>query len=224
MRRDLPVNPAPQAGLRVVAPHEPSPRDLQFLSRTIAREFRAPDADNGVVLAFSCPDADALCTDFMLAQADSLGRELESTVLLIDARGRRREGGLTERLGLAGKPGVADAIAAGSGVAVPEPHRTPLPGVAILPAGLATLPGSAAFEAGVASLVAWARPRYRHVLLQVGDVAGDTRDLLAAVQGDSAVIVAREHQTSLGALQECATLLRENGARDVSAVIVEAVR
>jgi hypothetical protein len=144
--------------------------------------------------------------------------------LLIDARARRRDGGLSERLGFGASPGVADAIAAGPGPAVPEPHRTPIPGVFVLPAGLAALPGSAAFESGIASVIAWARPRFGHVLLQVGDVASDTRDLLAAVQADGVVLVAREHRTVMGALQDAAALLRENGARDVAAVVVEAVR
>ena len=222
MQRDLAI--VSPTDTHVPALRGPAPRDLQFLSRTIAREFRAPGVQEAVVLAFSCPDADTLCAEFMLAQADSLGRELASTVLLVDARGHRRDRGLTEHLGLAGEPGVADAIAAGQGAPVPEPRRTPLAGVSVLPAGIAALPGSAMFDAGIATLVAWARPRYGHVMLQVGDVAGDTRDLLAAVQADGVVLVAREHRTLLGVVQAAAALLRENGARDVSAVIVEAVR
>ena len=220
MQRDLTLAP-PEAAPAHAAANGAS-RDLRFLSRTIAREYPAASAQHGVVLAFSCPDEDALCADFMLLQADALCSELESTVLLVDARGSRHGGGITERLGLGGLPGVSDTIAAGPGAPAPPLCATGAPGVFVLPAGGGPAVGTSSFELGLASLLTWARPRYRHVLLQVGSVVADTRDLVAALQADGIVLVAREHRTMVSALDEASAVLRENGARDVSAVLVEA--
>jgi Mrp family chromosome partitioning ATPase len=80
----------------------------------------------------------------------------------------------------------------------------------------------AALQQHLAALLEWARSGYGHVLLQVGSVLDDTRNLVTATQADAVLLLAREHRTTLSALQESSDVLRENGARSVAALLVKA--
>lgn len=225
MQRDL-LLPASETGtLPVPAGHAPFAgvaRGLRFLSRALAREYPAAATEPGAVLAFACPDGDALCADFVMLQADALSAELEGAVLVVDARGARREAGITERLGLAEVPGLSEMMVSGTGE--PQVRSTVAPGVFVLSCGRSDLPGTVAFQRGIASLLTWARPRYRYVLLQIGSIVIDTRDLLAALQADGVLLVAREHHTLLAGVEEAAAILRENGAKSVRSVLIEGGR
>jgi Mrp family chromosome partitioning ATPase len=216
-RARFPIAPADTGA--VTAPSPGAVRAYRYVSRTIAREFAR--GDSGAVLAFTCPDSDEACTNVMLLQADALREELESSVLLVDARGGDRGGGLTQRLGMEALPGFADLLAQPAADFSRLVQRTVLTGVDVLPRGTGAARGMGAMQGQLHLLVMWARTRYRHVLLQVGAVTTDTRNLVGALQADAVVVVAREHGTPLHLVEEADEVLRENGAPQVVALVVE---
>jgi hypothetical protein len=204
------------------APADPSLRTYRFLSRAIAREY--PRGALGVVLAFSSPDDDALTTNALLLQAYGLQAELDSAVLVIDARVVERGGGLTHRLGMGDRPGYAEVLEHGISDVATLVQPTAVAGVDVLPmgtaAGATTRMGN--LQQNLAALLVWARENYGHVLLQVGPVAEDTRNLVTAAEADAVLLVASEHRTMMAALGESTEVLRDNGVRDIRALLVKA--
>lgn len=203
-------------------PADPSLRTYRYLSRTIAREY--PRGARGVSLAFCCPDDDALTTNALLLQAYGLQAELDSAVLVIDARVVERGGGLTHCLAMGDRPGYAEVLEHGTADVATLVQASAVPGIDVLPMGTAAgaTTRMANLQQNLATLLAWASEGYGHVLLQVGSVLEDTRNLVTAAEADAVLLVASEHHTMMAALQESADVLRENGVRDIRTLLVKA--
>jgi len=202
---------------------EPASRSFRYMSRLIERDF--PAGERGRCLAFSGTDSDALSTDALLMLAYCLRSELESRVLLVDARLRAREEGLTGRLGLLDVPGFADVMAGGAAAVEALVHPTAVGGVDFLPAGGAG--GSGAVPADremLAKLFEAARARYPYVLVQVGSVLRDTRSVVTVGQADATFLLASENRTFMRVLDESRQLLQSNGVADVRVVVAGAGR
>lgn len=210
-----------EPALRPSASANASLRSHRYLSRTIGREY--PCGARGVVLAFSCPDDDEVATGTLLLQAYGLQAELDSKVLVVDARAADRGGGLTQCLGLTDRPGYAEVLQHGIADVAALVQPSAVTGVDVLPAGTAAAASRmVSLQLNLAALLDWARSGYGHVLLQVGPVLDDTRNLVTATQADAVLLLAREHRTMLSVLQESSDVLRENGARSVTALLVKA--
>lgn len=194
---------------------EPASRSYRYMARLIELEF--PVGERGVCLAFSSSDSDTLSTDAMLMLAYCLQSELEGRVLLVDARLRDREDGLTGRLGLLEASGFAEIMAGEA--AAPDAFALPtaVPGVDILPCGKA---GAApADRERLGRLLDEVRTRYSHVLVQVGSVLKDTRSVVIVAQADATFLIARENRTFMRSLDDSRELLVRNGVKDVRVVV-----
>lgn len=199
-------------------PAEPASNSYRYLSRLLDREH--PRAGGGVVLAFNCPDDDLLTTSVLLMQAYCLQSELESSVLIVDARVSDGGRGVSERLGLQGARGYADVLA--TGLAGVELFIQPsgVSGISVLPQGVGVTQRVVAVQESLAALLEYARKRYGHILLQVGPVLEDTRSLVAASQADAVLLLGHEHKTMMATLDASRQILESNGARAVHAVVV----
>lgn len=220
--RHLPKLVPDEAPALRLPPADPALRTYRYLSRTIAREY--PRGARGVALAFCCPDDDELTTNALLLQAYGLQAELDSAVLVIDARVVERGGGLTQCLGMGDRPGYAEVLEHGTADVVTLVQSSAVPGIDVLPmgtaAGATTRMGS--LQQHLSVLLDWAKGSYGHVLLQVGSVLEDTRNLVTATQADAVLLVASEHRTMMAVLDESAQVLRDNGAGDIRALLVRA--
>src|SRR5688572_10807087 len=90
---------------------EPASRSYRYMSRRIEREF--PVSDNGICLAFTSSGSDRTTTEALLMLAYCLRTELDSRVLIVDARLRDADTGLTGRLGLLEARGFAEIVREG---------------------------------------------------------------------------------------------------------------
>jgi Mrp family chromosome partitioning ATPase len=200
----------------LVRHREPASRSYRYMSRLIERSFDA--SQGGVCLAFSATDGDRPVAAAMLLLAHCLQSELDCRVLLVDARLREPQQGLTGRLGLGGAEGCAELLRKGVEGLESVIRPTAVQHVDFLPAGLAQLDAAVEREA-VSSLLAAARQRYRFVLVQIGSVLLDTRNVVVASQADAVFLLAHENATLMKSLQRCHEVLGDNGVTDVRVVL-----
>ena len=199
----------------VLRSSEPASRSYRYMARLIEREF--PVGERGVCLAFSSPDSDTVSTDAMLMLAYCLRSELEGRVLLVDARLRDREDGLTGRLGLLEASGFAEVMAGEAGAPDTIVLPTAVAGVDFLPCGKAgTAPAD---RERLGRLLDEVRTRYSHVLVQVGSVLKDTRSVVIVAQADAMFLLARENRTFMKSLDDSRELLDRSGVTDVRGVV-----
>lgn len=202
----------------VLRSREPASRSYRYMSRLIEQEFSRDGT--GVCLAFSSPDNNKVSTDALLMLAYCLQSELDSRVLIIDARLTDLSGGITGRLGFAGMPGYADMLRDTSQDKARLIRQTTVANVEVLPAGSAGDSGATNIDRDrLSALLEGMRAQYGHVLLQAGSVLGDTRNLLTVAQADIVFLLAEENRTRLKPLDDCQKLLLNNGVRDVRIVI-----
>jgi hypothetical protein len=112
---------------------EPASRAYRFMSRLIDREF--PRGERGVCLAFSSPDSDKVTADAVLMLAYCLRGELDSRVLIVDARLKDQAAGVTGRLGLEQCQGFAEVLREGYAGREGLVLATQVENVDVLPAG-----------------------------------------------------------------------------------------
>ena len=197
---------------------EPASNSYRYLSRLLDREL--PRIDGGVVLAFNCPDDDLLTTNTLLMQAYCLQSELESSVLIVDARVSGNERGVSERLGLQGARGYADIVEHGLAGIELLIQPSGIAGISVLAQGGNVTQRVVAVQENLAALLEYAKKRYGHILLQVGPVLEDTRSLVAAIQADAVLLLGHEHKTMMATLEASRQILESNGAKAVHAVVV----
>lgn len=221
--RMSPLNKKPQPpwyeGLldAVLKEREPASRSYRYLSRLIEREY--PTQAGGVALAFCSPDDDALSSTVLLMLAYCLQSELGSSVLLVDARAKDGGGGLSRRLALDAQAGYAELLA--DGPANFDQMRQPsgIDRVAVLPRGAQDGAPLVVQRQHLAALLAQARARHDYVLVQLGSVISDTRNLVTATHADAVLLLAHEDRTLLRTLDAAQQLLHDNGVADVRAII-----
>jgi len=200
---------------------EPASRAFRFMSRLIEQEFVR--SDGGVCLAFSSPEADSASAHALLMLAYCLRSELDSRVLMVDARLMNQSVGVTGRLGLTRAQGFAEILREGFDDREHLVHATPVPGVDVLPAGDPTGEGKTPLDrVRLAQLLAVARVRYPYVLLQVGSPLRDTRNVMIATECDAVFLLAEENQTFMKMLDACRNVLLSNGVKDVRVVVTGA--
>jgi Mrp family chromosome partitioning ATPase len=189
------------------------------MSRLIEREFGHAKG-SGVCLAFSSPDSDKVTANAILMLAYSLQSELGSKVLILDARLKNQAEGVTGRLGLLNAPGFAEVMRAGYAGNQPVLRHTRVPNVDVLPAGSARSGMAMSMNPqGFRRLLEAAKARYDHVLVQVGSVLNDTRNLTAAAAVGSVFLFVEENKTLMKALDDSRKLLLSNGVTDVRVVV-----
>ena len=210
-------------GIREVLLRGAEPASIAYrrMARLIDREF-GTQGEAGACLAFASPDSDDAGAGALLMLAYCLRTELEARVLLIDARLKDKEGGLSGRLGLAGSPGFAEVIAGGIEGREQLIAGTAVSGVDILPAGDPDGRATPMDHDNLRRLVAAARSRYRYVLLQVSSPLRDTRAVLTALEARAVFLIVEENRTFVSALDECRKVLVDNGAPDVRVVVAGA--
>ncbi len=203
-------------GLRdaVLKGREPASRTYRYLARLLERDFDTSAGGN--CLAFFSLDDDRIAADTVLLLAYCLRSELDSRVLLIDARVRELELGLSGRLRLASAPGLLDLLGNDADAGRDLIQHTAQEGVDILPAGKGD--GSIDRER-LQALLQSLKSRYQHVLMQTGPVAADTRYLGAAAQADAVFVVVQEHQTLMRSISDCQNLMHNNGIADVRVIL-----
>ncbi len=203
-------------GLRdaVLKEREPASRTYRYLARLLERDFDT--SAGGTCLAFFSPDDDRIAADTILLLAYCLRRELDSRVLLLDARVRDLGLGLSGRLRLASAPGYLNALGDDAGDGRDFIQRTAQDGVDVMPAGSG---GESVDLDRLQTLLKRLKSGYQHVLMQTGPVAADTRNLGAAAQADAVFVVVREHQTLMRSISDCQTLMHNNGIADVRVIL-----
>lgn len=197
---------------------EPASRTYRYMSRLIEREFAREGS--GVCLAFSSTDDDKASTDALLMLAYCLRSELDSRVLVIDARLKEQARGITGRLGLLQAPGFAEIIQEGfaGNEALVVPTR--VSNVDVLPSGDPRGVGTVAVDRErLGRLLEATRQRYDHVLLQLGSVLRDTRNVVTAAQCDAVFLVVEENRTFMQSLDDCRRQLLDNGIEDVRVIV-----
>ena len=197
---------------------EPASRAYRFMARLIEREF--PRNGRGACLALASPDSDRLGADALLMLAYCLRSELDSRVLLVDTRLKARAEGLTGRLDLLGATGFAEVLSGGLGARDDWFLATRVERVDVLPAGDPADRGAVSMDrARLTELLAAARDRYDHVLLQLGSPVRDTRVIMPALEADAVFLLAEENRTFMKGLDDCRKVLRDNGVADVRVVV-----
>lgn len=204
----------------LAGPRDLASRDYRYMALRLQREFPT-GAGRGLCLALSAPQHDELTAEVALMLAHSLANELGSRVLVVDTRVRPHRRGLTEWLRLQGRPGFAEAMAAGAAQAAQDVVATRVERVDALPAGVAQQPVQVTPDR-LGALLDWARSQYAYVLLAVGPVQDDTRHLLTAAAADLVFMLARENHTLMRNLEDGQVLLRRSGAAAVRTVVVGA--
>lgn len=195
---------------------EPASRSYRYLAHLIERAY--PRGEGGTALAVCCTDGDALAGDMVLMQAYCLQSEIGASVLMIDARARDVGGGISDRLGLESQPGYADMLLRGGADLDALVRRSGVDQVDVLPQGSGN--GSVVVHrAHLSALIAHAKTRYDYVLLQLGSVIADTRNLVTATHADAVLLIAREDQTLMRELAATQELLEANGVEDVRVVL-----
>ncbi|MGV8932442.1 MAG: hypothetical protein ACOH1R_10100 [Luteimonas sp.] len=188
------------------------------MSRLIEQEFPGPEM--GACLAFFSADSDSTTADTLLMLSHSLQSELDSRVLLIDARFRDADAGLTGRLDMLAAPGFADIMRVGVNGWFDSIRKTALEHVDVLPAGLLGPSDTLQLDREHwAELLEAAAGRYRHVLIQVSSVLTDTRSLLAVAQTDAVFIIVKENLTLMKVVSDTRKLLLSNGIEDLRVVL-----
>lgn len=201
---------------------EPASRAYRYMSRLIEREFVRRGGD-GACLAFSSTDSDKVSTDALLLLAYCLRSELDSRVLLMDARLKDQAEGITGRLGLVDSPGFAEILRDGCGGLEDLIQATSVAGVEVLPAGDPRGTNSTPMDRKkLRELLDAAKARYDHVLVQVGSPMRDTRALMAAAEAEAVFLLAEENRTFVTTLDECRKVLIDNGVSDVRVVVTGA--
>jgi MinD-like ATPase involved in chromosome partitioning or flagellar assembly len=149
-----------------------------------------------------------------------LQSELETKVLIVDARLKLPFEGVTGRLGFQNAPGFADVLRVGFKGSNGLIRATPIANVSFLPAGL-TWQGSPAVidRPRLSELFDALRNEFDFVLVQLGSVLADTRTLITAEEANTVFIVAEENRTYLKSLDECFRVLVNHGVRDVRTVV-----
>ncbi|RQP22094.1 hypothetical protein DZC73_24100 [Albitalea terrae] len=203
----------------VVKTREPASRTYRYMSRLIEKEF--DHKAGGVCLAFFSLDGDKVSSDALLMLAYCLQTELGSKVLVVDARVKDSEGGISNRLGLGAARGYADVQREGlNGKHLPVTASS-VPGVDILPAGQITEGSKSGVDIGrLREMLDVARSQYQHVLVQVSSVLADTRYMVTVAQADAVFVLTLENKTLMRSLDESRKLLRANGVMDPRVVVV----
>ncbi|TXH35875.1 MAG: hypothetical protein E6Q94_03565 [Burkholderiaceae bacterium] len=201
----------------VVKEREPASRSYRYLSRLIEREY--PRTDSGVVLGFSCANDDQLSTNVLLMQAYCLQSELGGSVLLIDARVKNDGGGISQRLGLDHQTGYAELMREGPAEMAALIQATTVPNVSVLPQGGQAGKPLVVHRQHLTTLLEQARAGYNYVLLQLGSVTADTRNLVSATHADAMLLLAHENKTLMRELLAAEQLLRGNGVDDVRVIV-----
>ena len=197
---------------------EPPSRSFRYLARLIERELGG--RTTGLVLAISGIDKDESPANALLMLAYCLRSELDSRVLMIDARLKDIAGGISGILGLQDAPGYAQIMRAGPGDPKAFIQQTRVAGVDALPAGQPASGTAVALDnATLRHLLDWARGEYDHVLVQVGSALRDTRNATTAVETDAVFLFADEHKTFMKGLDDCRQLLLSNGAHQVKVIV-----
>jgi polysaccharide biosynthesis transport protein len=166
-----------------------------------------PDSTDRILISSAEPSDGKTTVSINLAVSFA---QAGKKTLIIDAD--LRKPGLTTRLGLKGQQGVADVLAAEVGpVQTVEQwiHRTELPGLDVLPAGLRR-PDPAELLGGpyFAELLTWADSRYDQVLVDCPPVLAVSDAQIVGRLLDGAVLVVRpekNHRRSV--LKACESFL-----------------
>ncbi|HST02107.1 MAG TPA: hypothetical protein VLJ84_10660 [Usitatibacter sp.] len=202
----------------VVRNQEPASRSFRYLARLIDRELGG--RTTGLTLAMLGVDRDDSPADALLMLAYCLRSELDSRVLVIDARLKDIGMGLTGQLGLESAPGYAQLMRDGIGNQAALVQDTRVTGVEVLPAGHPVAGAAADLDRStLRHLLEWARAEYDYVLLQVGSPLNDTRNAVTAAEADAVFLLADEHQTFMKRLDDCRHLLMANGAQAVKIIV-----
>ena len=201
----------------VVRDAEPTSLAYRYMARLIEREFSREQS--GLCLAFSSPEDDKVSTDAILMLAYSLRSELDSKVLIVDARLTDQRAGISGRLGLVGSPGYAEILREGFGGRDGLILASRVQNVDILPAGDPRGDAARALNlANLRQLLEAVRNRYDHVLVQLGSLLRDTRHVMAAAEADAVFLLAMENQSFMKGLDDCLKILRSNGVAQVLTV------
>jgi len=199
---------------------DPASLAYRYMTRLVEREYKVDGI--GACLAFSAPDGDKVTTDALLMLAYSIRIELGATVLLLDGRLRDRASpqGITGRLGLESAPGFYEILREGFADNAHLVQRTSLGGVDCLPAG-GPQDGAAAplDRARLRELIEELVKRYDYVLVQVGSLLGDTRNLMTVAELGRVILVAEENRTMMKTLDDCLKILADNGVAEVRTVV-----
>ena len=197
---------------------QPASRSYRYMSRLIEREF--PVGESGVCLAFSSSDSDQVTTDSILMLAYCLRNELDSRVLIVDARFKDSATGLTGRLGLLDAPGFVEILREGFAGNEALFRPTAVAGVDVLPVGGPRGGGSIPVDREkLRDLLDAAMARYNHVLVGVGSVLHDTRHVLTVAEADVVFLLAQENRTYLKSLDDCRQRLQSSGVADVRVLV-----
>lgn len=206
---------------RLFLPREPASRAYRYLARSLERDFKT--SGSGVCLSFCAPDDDTIAADAVLMLAFCLQSELDSRVLIIDARFKSSAGGVSERLGIDNCAGFTDVLCPGTDTSTVFLQPTKLPRVCVLAAGNALeSSGQPADFERLKILLRRIRMRFNYVLVQVGSVLTDTRSLRTAAEADAVFLVAEENRTHMKLLDDCRGVLCGLGVADVRVVITGA--
>lgn len=212
------AGPGSVPGTALVVTQDAASLPYRYLSRVIEREF--PRNQGGVALAFCAPDADRIGTNVILMLAYCLHQELDTSVLVIDARTQDLGGGISERLGLQALPGLRDLLRAGPADLARYTRPAGSPGIDVLPQGQDHGDPASILHHALPGLLAHAKGHYGYVLVQVNPVSSDTRSMVTATHADAVVLLALENHTLMSTLNASEQLLRGNGASEIRAVVV----
>lgn len=196
----------------------PASRSYRYLARMIELEYGRHDP--GVALALGSTEDDAASAAALLMLAYSLNAELGSRVLVIDARFKAIAQGVTGRLGLEDRPGLTDLMGQDEMGIEDFVCPTAVAGVDVVPAGNAPAVTLAAWDRmRFAAVLGQAKSGHDIVLMQIGPVLADTRNLLVATQADAVLLFALQNETLVKSLVDSQKLLRTNGMSDVRIVV-----
>lgn len=191
----------------------------RYMARRIEQEFGGQPA--GVCIGCFSPDSDQATSDALLMLAYCLQSELDGKVLIVDARVADQAQGVTGRLGMLDAPGFADVMREGFAGNEYLIQPTWVPNVHVLPAGVPRDGVTIAVQRErLGQLLGAAKAVYGHVLVQIGSVLDDTRNLVTAARTDAVFMFVSENRTFMKTLDDCRELLLAYGVPDVRVVLM----
>lgn len=186
--------------------------------RLLARQLLADFPSDGGGRVVFVPSVAQLPTDTLLTIAYFLRDELGSRVLLADATGR--PGGLGDRLGMTGLPGLLDLVHDPARKLTDLARPTARPGIMAMSYGRPPANGQGGVAASrIETVLEDTRRAFDYTLVQLSPIIEDPAFLRFATLCDTVLLIVAEGTNDIEDLARARSLLESQGAPDIRMVL-----
>lgn len=197
---------------------KPASIDYRYLARQLTGQFA--ESEKNPCIVFSSVDSLEASCDVLMMIAYYLHDELEARVLLVD--GSLTSGGVGDRFGYAGEPGLIDYFCESGDTLDDNIKPTSTPGVFLLPAGKMPKEGRPVVRSeSVKALMEKLNSQFDFVLVQQGPVTLDTRYMVFARLADLVLLYLEEGSTLASELEASQKIFRDYQIQNVGFILLK---